>query len=67
MTTNFTCHSQFLHSERNKLLSVNINIVGICTYTIIGYDLKIKKNKVKQKKSALKSSMSKSMVLEYAV
>lgn len=46
---------------------MNINVVGIYTYTNIGYDLKIKKNKVKQKKSALKSSMSKSMVPEYAV
>lgn len=58
-------HSFYILKE-NKL-SVNINIVGICTYTNIGYDLKIKKNKVKQKKSALKSSMSKSMVPEYAV
>lgn len=59
-------HSFYILKE-NKLFSVNINIVGICTYTNIGYDLKIKKNKVKQKKSALKSSMSKSMVPEYAV
>lgn len=54
--------------KENKLLFVNINAVDVCTYTNIGYDLKIKKkNKVKQKKSALKSSMSKSMVLAYAV
>lgn len=53
--------------KENKLLFVNINVVGIYTYSNIGYDLKIKKNIVKQKKSALKSSMSKSMVPEYAV
>lgn len=43
--------------KENKLLFVNINVVGIYTYSNIGCDLKIKKNIVKQKKSALKSNL----------